>query len=224
MNYSDSTVQSGQTYYYVTTAVSSTGTESAYSNQVTAVVPFPWSGSFALVWLNKFSIRGTPLRAVPALLIYAERLPRFEPSFTSATRLCVSCFRLFVRSFFCDAGVGGFVRPWLLRFLSFARILFSSAISNFVESFMAFPQRKWQSETPPRGYRGYREVTQQTFPNCLAQRTIHSHAFNGLKVEYWMLNEECTRANQSILGYGIHQWIVPWHFKVWIVLSPTPSS
>ena len=41
MNYSDSTVQSGQTYYYVTTAVSSTGTESAYSNQVTAVVPFP---------------------------------------------------------------------------------------------------------------------------------------------------------------------------------------
>jgi hypothetical protein len=41
MNYSDGTVQSGQTYYYVTTAVSSSGTESAYSNQVTVVVPFP---------------------------------------------------------------------------------------------------------------------------------------------------------------------------------------
>ena len=41
MNYSDSTVQSGKTYYYVTTAVSSTGTESSYSNQVIAVVPSP---------------------------------------------------------------------------------------------------------------------------------------------------------------------------------------
>ncbi|MGE5054665.1 MAG: choice-of-anchor D domain-containing protein [Acidobacteriota bacterium] len=41
MNYSDGTVQSGRTYYYVTTAVSSSGTESAYSNQVTVVVPFP---------------------------------------------------------------------------------------------------------------------------------------------------------------------------------------
>ena len=41
MNYSDSTVQSGKAYYYVTTAVSSTGAESSYSNQVTAVVPSP---------------------------------------------------------------------------------------------------------------------------------------------------------------------------------------
>jgi len=41
MNYSDSTVQSGQTYYYVTTAVESNGLESSYSNQVKAVVPSP---------------------------------------------------------------------------------------------------------------------------------------------------------------------------------------
>ena len=41
MNFSDSTVQSGQTYYYVTTAVDSAGVESSYSNQVQAAVPFP---------------------------------------------------------------------------------------------------------------------------------------------------------------------------------------
>jgi ASPM-SPD-2-Hydin domain-containing protein/HYDIN/CFA65/VesB family protein len=41
MNYGDSTVQSGQSYYYVTTAVDSTGVESSYSNQVQVVVPFP---------------------------------------------------------------------------------------------------------------------------------------------------------------------------------------
>jgi fibronectin type 3 domain-containing protein len=41
MNYSDSTVQSGQTYYYATTAVDSTGAESAYSNKVQAAIPFP---------------------------------------------------------------------------------------------------------------------------------------------------------------------------------------
>jgi fibronectin type 3 domain-containing protein len=41
MNYSDSSVQSGTTYFYVTTAVDSSGTESSYSNQVQAVVPFP---------------------------------------------------------------------------------------------------------------------------------------------------------------------------------------
>jgi fibronectin type 3 domain-containing protein len=39
--YADSTVQSGQTYYYVTTAADLSGNESAYSNQVTAVVPTP---------------------------------------------------------------------------------------------------------------------------------------------------------------------------------------
>jgi hypothetical protein len=37
----DSTVQGGQTYYYVVTAVDSAGAESAYSNQVTAVIPSP---------------------------------------------------------------------------------------------------------------------------------------------------------------------------------------
>jgi hypothetical protein len=41
MNYSDGTVQSGQTYYYVTTAVETNGVESSYSNQVKAVVPSP---------------------------------------------------------------------------------------------------------------------------------------------------------------------------------------
>lgn len=39
--YTDATVLSGQTYYYVTTAVSSTGAESAYSAQVKAAIPTP---------------------------------------------------------------------------------------------------------------------------------------------------------------------------------------
>jgi hypothetical protein len=39
--YIDATVLSGQTYYYVTTAVSSTGAESAYSAPVQAVIPTP---------------------------------------------------------------------------------------------------------------------------------------------------------------------------------------
>ncbi len=39
--YTDSSVQAGQTYYYVATAVDSSGTESAYSNQVQAVIPSP---------------------------------------------------------------------------------------------------------------------------------------------------------------------------------------
>lgn len=39
--YTDSTVQAGQTYYYVTTAMDSSGTESAYSNEVQAVIPSP---------------------------------------------------------------------------------------------------------------------------------------------------------------------------------------
>lgn len=39
--YSDSSVTSGKTYYYVTTAVDSTGAESGYSNQAQAVIPFP---------------------------------------------------------------------------------------------------------------------------------------------------------------------------------------
>ncbi len=37
----DLTVSGGQTYYYVVTAVNSTGVESSYSNQVQAVIPFP---------------------------------------------------------------------------------------------------------------------------------------------------------------------------------------
>jgi fibronectin type 3 domain-containing protein len=38
-SYTDSTVQSGGTYYYVTTAVGTDGVESAYSNKVKAVIP-----------------------------------------------------------------------------------------------------------------------------------------------------------------------------------------
>ena len=38
-SYSDTSVQSGTTYYYVTTAVDGTGTESAYSNEAQAIVP-----------------------------------------------------------------------------------------------------------------------------------------------------------------------------------------
>jgi fibronectin type 3 domain-containing protein len=40
-NYSDSTVVSGTTYYYVATAVNTESQESAYSNQVTAIIPNP---------------------------------------------------------------------------------------------------------------------------------------------------------------------------------------
>jgi len=39
--YTDSSVTAGQSYYYVTSAVDSDGTESAYSNEVKAVVPTP---------------------------------------------------------------------------------------------------------------------------------------------------------------------------------------
>jgi len=39
--YADSTVSSGKTYYYVTTAVGNTGQESTYSNQITAIIPTP---------------------------------------------------------------------------------------------------------------------------------------------------------------------------------------
>jgi hypothetical protein len=38
-SYSDGTVQSGTTYYYVATAVNSGNVESSYSNQATAAVP-----------------------------------------------------------------------------------------------------------------------------------------------------------------------------------------
>jgi hypothetical protein len=38
-SYMDSNVQNAQTYYYVTTVVNGTGTESAYSNEASAVVP-----------------------------------------------------------------------------------------------------------------------------------------------------------------------------------------
>jgi Abnormal spindle-like microcephaly-assoc'd, ASPM-SPD-2-Hydin/Protein of unknown function (DUF1573) len=39
LNYTDSTVQNGTTYYYVTTAVDSSGTESVYSNLASAIIP-----------------------------------------------------------------------------------------------------------------------------------------------------------------------------------------
>ncbi len=39
LSYTDSTVQSGTTYFYVTTAVDSAGTESVFSNQATAPIP-----------------------------------------------------------------------------------------------------------------------------------------------------------------------------------------
>jgi fibronectin type 3 domain-containing protein len=38
-SYVDSTVASGQTYYYAVTAVDAANTESVYSNQATAVIP-----------------------------------------------------------------------------------------------------------------------------------------------------------------------------------------
>jgi fibronectin type 3 domain-containing protein len=39
--YNDNAVQAGYTYYYVVTAVGSTGSESGYSNQVQALIPTP---------------------------------------------------------------------------------------------------------------------------------------------------------------------------------------
>ena len=39
--YTDNTVQEGQTYYYVATAVDSSGTESKYSNESATVIPSP---------------------------------------------------------------------------------------------------------------------------------------------------------------------------------------
>jgi TolB protein len=39
VNYTDSSVVNGTTYYYVTTAVDSTGTESADSNEAVAIIP-----------------------------------------------------------------------------------------------------------------------------------------------------------------------------------------
>jgi fibronectin type 3 domain-containing protein len=39
--YTDNSVQAGSTYFYVTTAVDSSGTESSFSNQVQAVIPTP---------------------------------------------------------------------------------------------------------------------------------------------------------------------------------------
>ena len=39
--YTDSTVVSGQTYYYVTTAVDGNGIDSGYSNQSQAIIPNP---------------------------------------------------------------------------------------------------------------------------------------------------------------------------------------
>jgi len=41
ISFTDSTVQGGQTYYYVATAVDTGGAESIFSNEVQAVIPFP---------------------------------------------------------------------------------------------------------------------------------------------------------------------------------------
>lgn len=41
LNYTDSSVQSGLTYFYVITAVDSQGMESAKSNEVVATIPTP---------------------------------------------------------------------------------------------------------------------------------------------------------------------------------------
>jgi fibronectin type 3 domain-containing protein len=38
-SYADGSVQNGQTYYYVATAVDGSGNESVYSNEVAATVP-----------------------------------------------------------------------------------------------------------------------------------------------------------------------------------------
>jgi fibronectin type 3 domain-containing protein len=38
-SYDDISVQNGQTYYYVVTAINSAGAESSYSNQTQAVIP-----------------------------------------------------------------------------------------------------------------------------------------------------------------------------------------
>jgi uncharacterized repeat protein (TIGR03803 family) len=48
--YSDTTVQSGQTYFYVTTAVGKDGVESKYSNETEAVIPAGGSGSEAVLY------------------------------------------------------------------------------------------------------------------------------------------------------------------------------
>jgi hypothetical protein len=39
LTYSDASVQNGQTYFYVTTAVDATGQESAYSSEVSVLIP-----------------------------------------------------------------------------------------------------------------------------------------------------------------------------------------
>jgi fibronectin type 3 domain-containing protein len=39
LSYSDASVQNGQAYFYVTTAVDASGQESAYSSEVSVLVP-----------------------------------------------------------------------------------------------------------------------------------------------------------------------------------------
>ena len=39
LSYTDTSVQGGTTYYYVATAVDSSGTESAYSDEAQAIIP-----------------------------------------------------------------------------------------------------------------------------------------------------------------------------------------
>jgi fibronectin type 3 domain-containing protein len=40
-NYLDYSVQGGKTYYYVSTAVGTSGVESGYSTQIRAIIPSP---------------------------------------------------------------------------------------------------------------------------------------------------------------------------------------
>lgn len=40
-NYTDASVQAGQTYYYVATTVDTSGNESGYSGQISLVIPNP---------------------------------------------------------------------------------------------------------------------------------------------------------------------------------------
>jgi len=39
--FTDSSVQGGQSYYYVTTSVDSTGAQSPYSNEIQTAIPSP---------------------------------------------------------------------------------------------------------------------------------------------------------------------------------------
>ena len=56
--YSDTTVQSGETYYYVTTAIDNQGVESAYSHQPEATIPGGGSGSESALYRFAGGVEG----------------------------------------------------------------------------------------------------------------------------------------------------------------------